>query len=184
MSRETPSYSSGALSIDPVRPEDLPIFKELLGELVDILDMRDVYNVEDGALRLAMFSEPPQVEAIIARYNGEPAGIATWTSGFHLVRGETVMSFEYIYVRPPFRSHLITVAMLIYVLVLAKRRGYMRIEGFVHDWNSDTANFYRGLKAEEVPQKAYRLDLADIDWSPFQALLEAEDPERPVEPGS
>ena len=180
MSRQTPGYSSGALSIDPLRPEDLPVFRELLGELVDVLDMRDVYAVEDDALCQAMFSEPPQVEAIIARYNGEPAGLATWTLGFHLVRGKTVMSFEYIYVRPEFRRHFITVAMLVYILVLAKRRGYFRIEGFVHDWNSETAGFYKGLKAVEVPQKAYRLDLSEVDWAPFRRFLEIQPPDPAV----
>lgn len=171
MSRETPSYAAGALTIDPVGPDDLPIFRELLGELVDFLDMRDVYTVTDDDLRHALFDEPPQVEALLARYNGEAAGLATWTEVFHPVVGKFVMSLEFFYVRPQFRSHLITPALLIYLIFLAKHRGYFRIEWFVHEWNAAAIEFYKSLKAEEIAQKPYRLSLSEFDWSSLDGLV-------------
>jgi GNAT superfamily N-acetyltransferase len=172
MTREKPGYSSGALSLDPIRPDDMVVFREMLDELVEILDMTDVYAITDEGLRAAFLGESSPMEAIIARYDGEPAGIAIWSASLHMITGTEVMSLEYLYVRPPYRRHLITLAMLIYVLVLAKRRNYVRIEGFVHDWNSETADFYKRMKATEVSQKAYRLELSDIDWTEYQRFLE------------
>ena len=133
----------------------------MLGELVEALDMLDVYTISDERLSRALFSEPPEIEVVIARYKGEPAGFVTWTEWIHLVAGDTAMSFDYIYVRPQFRSYQITMALLIYLLVLAKRRGYFRIEGVVHEWNTETSNFYKSLHAEEIPQQIFRLNLSE-----------------------
>jgi GNAT superfamily N-acetyltransferase len=172
MPRETPSYSSAGLSIDAFREKDLPVFRELLDELVQSLHQTDIYAVQDDQLRQAFFSDPPQMEAIIARYKGEPAGLATWVEGFHLVRGSTIMSFEYLYVRPKFRSYAVAMAMLIYLVSLARYRGYIRIEGFVEDWNDPVAAFYRSFNATEANQTAYRLDLSKIDWRMFRRVFE------------
>jgi len=171
MPRETPSYSSAGLSIDAVREADLPEFRELLGELAETLDMADIYTVQDDQLREALFSESAEMEAIIARYKGEPAGIATWVEGFHLIRGSKIMGFEYMYVRPKFRSYSVAIAMLVYLVALAKHRGYLRIEGFVQDWNDPIAAFYRSLNATAASQSAYRLDLDKIDWSMFKRIF-------------
>jgi len=174
MTHEKPSYSSGSLRIEAVKPEDFPVFREMLGELVDLLDMRNVYTLPDDELHHALFDEPPRMEAIIARYQGEPAGFATWTEAFHLVTGKIVMSFDYIYARPEYRTRLITPALLIYLLFIAERRGYIRVEGAVHEWNTETSKFYESLNAVAVPQKIYRFNMADFDWSPFRHLLEVQ----------
>jgi GNAT superfamily N-acetyltransferase len=171
MPGQTFSYSSGGLSIDPVRPEDFPVFRELLGEMVEALDQLDLYTVTDDELKRAIFQDAPQMEAIIARYKGEPAGLATFTEGFHLVRGWNVMSFEYLFVRPRFRPYSIAVAMLIYLLLLARSRGYRRIEGFVEDRNEPTAALYRALNAQPAEQASYRLDLGAVDWSQFERFI-------------
>jgi GNAT superfamily N-acetyltransferase len=171
MPLETPSYASAGLTIDPVREEDIPVFRELLGELVQSMNQADIYAVEDDQLRAVLFSDPPQMEAIITRYKGEPAGLATWVEGFHLVRGSRIMGFEYLYVRPRFRSYSVAIAMLIYLVSLARHRGYIRIEGFVEDWNDPVAAFYRSLNATAASQSAYRLDLDKVDWSRFKRIF-------------
>lgn len=171
MSLHKPSYHSGSLSIDPLKSEDLPVFRQLLDEMVESLDMRDVYRVTDAELQEALLGEPPQMEAIMARYGEEPAGIATWTHSFHLVLGKKVMSFEYIYVKPKFRNHMVPLALMLYLLVLARRRGYVRIEGFVHEWNAQAGALYAKLHAEAIDQKSWRLDLDKVDWSPYRDLL-------------
>jgi GNAT superfamily N-acetyltransferase len=171
MSLHKPSYHSGSLSIDPVKPDEMPVFRALLDGLVESLDMADIYTVTDEQLHEALFGEHPQMEAVIARYGGEPAGVATWNYGFHVVRGGQVMSFEYLYVKPQFRNHMVPFALLIYVMVLARRRGYFRIEGFVEEWNNQALGLYEKLHAESVDQKLWRMDLDKIDWSPYRDLL-------------
>jgi GNAT superfamily N-acetyltransferase len=171
---DMPSYSSGPLSLEPLRRDDLPAFRSLLDEIVDALDLRDAYTVTDEELLANLFEGQSRTEVLIARYDGEVAGFASWTTGFHLTRGKLVMSFEYIYVRPEHRVQYVGVAMLIYVLVLAKRRNYVRIEGFVQDWNDQTVSLYRSLGAEDVSQTLYKLDLAKVDWAPFQSFLREE----------
>ena len=174
MPREAPSYASGGLRIDPVTPDQIPLFFELLGELVEVLDMTDVYTLTEEGLRAAMFQDPPRVEAIIVHFDDEPAGIATWSEYIHLVSGKMVMSFEYMYVRPQLRSHWITASMLIYLLLLAKQRDYFRVEGAVHEWNTETAEFYKRLGAERLPQHFYRFSMEDVDWTPFKSFIEDE----------
>lgn len=174
MPGEIPSYSAQGLSIDAFKPEDLPVFRELLDEMVDSLDMRDVYTVTDDQLSRLFFGEHSAMEAIMARYQGEPAGIATWAEGFHLVSGRSVMSFEYIYVRPRFRSHMVPLAMMVYLAVLAKRRNHLRMEGYVHDWNSPVTELYRKLNVEEVSQTLFSLTLDKVDWTPYESLIARE----------
>jgi GNAT superfamily N-acetyltransferase len=176
MTYKAPSYASGSLTLDPLTVDDIPAFRELLDEAVELLEMTDVYTLTDEALRPELVGDPPHMEGVIARYKGELAGFATWSEGFHLVRGKRCMVFEYIYVRPPYRRHLISMALMGYMLVLARRRDYQTIEGMVHDWNSATAEMYRQMKAETVAQTAFRLWLKDIDWSLYKGVLGDADP--------
>jgi GNAT superfamily N-acetyltransferase len=172
MRREAPTYSAGGLKLVPLTAEYLPVFREMLGELVDILDVRDFYTIDEQGLGELLLGDSPKVEAAMAWWGDEPAGFVTWSEGPHMLSGNTVMSFEYIYVRPKYRAQMITMALLIYLAVVARMRDYMRIEGFVHDWNSETAQFYRRLKVKTVGEQTwFRINVSDIDWAPLEKLL-------------
>jgi GNAT superfamily N-acetyltransferase len=159
---EKPRYVSAGLSIDPLRPDDLPVFMEMMGELAVALGARGWFINPEENLHAALFSEPPRMEAILVRYKDEPAGFASWFETYEVLSGRLVMWFDYFYTRPQFRTRPIMPAMLLYLLKLAKDRKYLYVEGTVQEWNKEALTLYQLLKAEEVEHRLFRLDVSQI----------------------
>jgi len=169
--RDKPSYHGNSLDIEPVTPEDLPVFMELVGELATFLKApRDFTNTQEG-FQHALFDDPPLMEAIMLRYDGEVAGMATWFENYEVLQGRKVMWFDYFYVRPEFRRRPIAPGVLIYLLILAREREYLWLEGTVNEWNNEAMSLYKMLKAEEPRQKLFRFTLEKLDWSLMRPFL-------------
>lgn len=170
MLREKPSYANAGLRIDPVTPDDLPSFVEMFGELVEFMRAAEWFSATQDDFHRALFDDPQRMEAIIVRYEGEPAGLATWFETYEALSGKVTMWFDYLYVRPAFRSKPIAPAMLIYLLMLAKDRDYLWIEGTVQAWNAEALSFYKTVRAQELPHHIHRLHLSRIDWTLLEKL--------------
>jgi GNAT superfamily N-acetyltransferase len=157
---EKPRYAKGSLSIDPLTPEDMPVFMEMMNELAEALGAGGWFvNTQDN-LHQAIFGDPPRMEVILVRLGGEPAGFASWFETYEVLSGKQVMWFDYFYTRPQYRTRPIAPAMLIYVMMLAKGRNYEYVEGTVQDWNKEALSLYMMLKADEVPHRLFRLELS------------------------
>ena len=157
--QEKPLFVRGDLSIGPLMPEDLPVFMEMMDELAVALGAQGWFVNTTENLEQAIFGEPPRMEVILVRYKGEPAGFASWFETYEVLSGKQVMWFDYFYTRPAFRTRPITPVMLVYLLMLARKRNYAYVEGTVQDWNKEALNLYSLLKAEEVEHRLFRLDL-------------------------
>jgi GNAT superfamily N-acetyltransferase len=160
-----PHFSAAGLEIAPVEAADIPAFMELLGEMAEFMQGSHNYITTPEELSRALFSTPPVLEAIIGRVEGQVAGFVTLYEGYKVFSGRRAMRVDYLYVRPRFRTRPLAIAMLVYLLRVAKTRGYRYLEGEVVDWNLPAKKMYTALNAQEVPSRNYNLDLTTVDWS-------------------
>ena len=165
---EKPRYSSAGLTIDPLTPEDLPVFMEMMGECAIALGARGWFVNTAESLHEALFGESTRMEAILVRFKGEPAGFSSWFETYEVLSGKLVMWFDYFYTRPQFRTRPIMPSMLLYLLQLAKDREYLYVEGTVQEWNKSALALYGLLKAEEIEHRLFRLDVSKIHIPPIR----------------
>ncbi len=166
-------FSAAGLSIHAPMVDDIPSLMEMIAELAMFLKVpQNFYNTPEN-LERALLGEAPRLEAIVATFNDDPAGFATWGLDYRLFSGKQAMQLDYIYVKPEFRGKPVAIAMLVYLLSLAKRRDYLYIHGAVLNSNQGALNLYAGLKMKELDARAFKLDLEDVDWSLFQRFCPA-----------
>ena len=85
--------------------------------------------------------------AIIAEWNGEPAGCATWQRSYATFIGREIMYMEDISVLPPFRRRGIAKALLRAVAQLAVQREAAAVKWLMMGWNSDARRLYEAAGA-------------------------------------
>ena len=158
---DKPTYSNAGMTLAPVTPADLQSFVELLSEYSEMpgrgRSARSSLSTTPEDLSRAMFGDPPRLEAVLARIEGEPAGLACWSESYHVMSGRLTMDIKHFYVRAGHRRQPLAVSLLLYMLRLAHKRGYWRVEGEVGGWNKPAQRLYALLKAEKLDHIRYRL---------------------------
>ena len=165
---KNPRFSAAGMSIDPITTEDVPAFMEMMGELADFLNGSQNFVTTPEELKRVLFSDPPGMEVIVGRQDGEVAGFVNWFEDYKMFSGRRSMRVDYLYVRPKFRTRPLAIGMLVYLLRLAKARGYRYLEGAVLDRNAPARKMYKALKARELEMRTYNLDLDQVDLTAFQ----------------
>jgi GNAT superfamily N-acetyltransferase len=140
------------LRIDPATPADVPLVLELIRELAAYEHEPEAAVATPALIERALFGERPAAEAVIARYDGEPAGLALWFQSFSTWTGLPGLWLEDLFVRPAFRRNGIGRALLAYLARLCVERGYGRFEWSVLDWNTPAVDFYRSLGARPMDE--------------------------------
>ena len=90
--------------------------------------------------------------AIIAEWDGEPAGFALWFLNFSSFRGRYSLFLEDIFVRPALRRRGIGKALLKRLAQHCVKQGYVRFEWAVLDWNTPAIAFYKSIGAQVLDQ--------------------------------
>ena len=85
--------------------------------------------------------------AIIAEWNGEPAGCATWQRSYSTFVGREVIYLEDISVLPPFRRKGIATMLLKAVAKLAVARKAGAVKWLMMGWNTDARRLYEAAGA-------------------------------------
>jgi hypothetical protein len=147
--------------IVPVTPEELPAFCDLMREyatwLGDSGGKPRFMNTLEG-LRKALFEDdPPLFEAIMAYYDGQPAGLICWSAAYHIMSGETTMEIKHLYLRQSVRQQSLALSLMSYVLKLADSRGYWRVEGEVGGWNKPVQTLFSLLNAQRIDHIRFRI---------------------------
>ncbi len=146
------------LVINPARERDVPIVLTLIKELAEYERMGDQVVATEADLRRALFSEPPEAEAIIARSGGAPVGFALFFHSFSTFMGRPGLYLEDLYVRPAHRGRGFGRRLLAHLARLAVARGCGRFEWSVLDWNDLAITSYRRAGAKPMDEwTVYRL---------------------------
>lgn len=98
------------------------------------------------------FGPQPKFRAVIARWNGEPAGFALFFHNYSTWQGRPGLYLEDLFVRPPLRGKGIGKGLLVYLAKLAVRENCGRFQWQVLDWNQPAISFYESLGAKPLRQ--------------------------------
>lgn len=135
------------LSVRPATIHDAATLNILIHELAEFEHLLHETSVTEEDIIRDAFGENPKFRAIIAEYEGEPAGYAITFDFYSTFQGRTGLFLEDIYVRPQYRNKGIGKAILACVAGIAWREKYFCMRWEVLDWNKTAIDFYKSLGA-------------------------------------
>jgi GNAT superfamily N-acetyltransferase len=139
------------LSISPAESSDVPLILSLINELAEYEKLAHESVATEALIDKALFGPQPRAEAVVARYDGEPAGFALFFHNFSTFLGKPGLYLEDLFVRPAFRGRAIGKSLLSYLAALTLERDCGRFQWQVLDWNQPSRDFYESLGAKADP---------------------------------
>ena len=135
------------LRIEKVRETDVGLVLSLIKDLAAYEKMSDAVVATEEDLRHALFSDPPQVEALVAWLGSEAVGFTLFFTNFSTFLGRPGLYLEDLYIKPQWRHQGFGRRMLAALAQLAVDRKYGRMEWSVLDWNESAIGFYKKIGA-------------------------------------
>jgi GNAT superfamily N-acetyltransferase len=138
---------STMLSTRPATIGDVPLRRRLIQELAEFERESQAVLITEEELSSDGFGPHPRFRAIIAEWDGQPAGYAVFFTSYSTWTGSGLF-LEDLFVREPFRGHGVGRALLCQVAEIARKEGYHSIRLDVLDWNEPAIEFYKSLGAD------------------------------------
>jgi len=152
------------LTIRPAGPDDVDELLALIQELAVYEKAPEEAVATPELIHRALFGDHPTAEAVIAEWQGEPAGFALFFHNFSTWLGKPGLYLEDLFVRESLRGRGIGKALLLHLAGIARKRNYGRMEWSVLDWNQPAIDFYSSLGAKPMSDwTVFRLDEAALD---------------------
>ncbi len=162
--------NNSSLNIRPATPHDIPTILRFIRELAEYEREPDAVRATEADLLRDGWGTPARFTAIIADYNGAPAGFALYFTTYSTWRGHHGIRLEDLYVTPSLRGHGIGRALLARLARIAVDQGCPRLEWDVLAWNEPAIAVYHRVGANVLT--AWRImRLAD---EPLAALAAAD----------
>ena len=139
----------GSLLIREAVPGDEGIILEMIKELASYEKLLDRVTATEEILRDSLFQRK-KAQALLAEYEGVPAGYALYFYNFSTFQGKPGVYLEDLYVRPRFRKLGIGRRLLSALAQLAVEEDCGRLEWICLDWNEPSIRLYRRLGAKPV----------------------------------
>jgi GNAT superfamily N-acetyltransferase len=134
------------LSLRDAVSGDAELMLEYIRELAEFERLSDECIADAALLRRSLF-EDKRAHAIMAEWDGAPAGFALYFYNFSTFLGRPGLYLEDLFVRPAFRRNGIARGLFKALARKAVAEGCGRFEWSVLDWNENAIRFYRGLGA-------------------------------------
>ena len=122
--------------------DDIPAIIGMLREFAGFLDLGRFLEVTEERLFQAMFGPGGFVEGLMAFDEESPVAYAVFYPWFASFRGQRSLFLEDIYVRPEYRRHKLGERMIREIAVIARGRGFERIDFHVLEDNLSAIRFY------------------------------------------
>ena len=152
------------MNLRPATPADVGLLLELIHDLAVYEKEPDAAKATPDLVHDALFGPSPTAEAVIAEWDGQPAGFALFFHNYSTWTGKPGLYLEDLFVREALRGHGIGKALLLKLVSIARERGCGRMEWSVLDWNTPAIEFYESLGARpQTGWTVYRLDEAALD---------------------
>lgn len=148
----------GPLSIRAAVEADVPVVLGFIRALADYERLTHEVVATEADLRAGLFGPRATAEALIAEWEGTPAGFALFFPNFSTFLAKPGIYLEDLFVEPAMRGKGLGKALLAYLARLARDRGCARLEWSVLDWNEPSIQFYQALGALPMDEwTVYRL---------------------------
>jgi GNAT superfamily N-acetyltransferase len=131
------------LSIRPALAADAPVLSMLIHELAEFEHLPGV--VTEADLLRDGFCESPKFRALVAEWDGHPAGYALFFGCYFTFDGRDGLFLEDLYVRDQYRRKGFGKALLARVASIARQQNCFGVRWHVLDWNTPAIEFYKGL---------------------------------------
>jgi GNAT superfamily N-acetyltransferase len=135
------------LSIRPATAADAALLTKMILEFATFEHLEQEMSTTAEDLVRDGFGPSPKFRAVIAEWNGEPAGYAMFFGFYSSFQGRAGLFLDDIFVRPNFRKHGIGTALIKHVAGIAWREKYFCMRWEVLDWNKPAIDFYKNLGA-------------------------------------
>ncbi|MGB8915699.1 MAG: GNAT family N-acetyltransferase [Candidatus Sulfotelmatobacter sp.] len=135
------------LLIRPATIADAALLRTLIRELAEFERELDLCVIEEADLARDGFGPNPKFRALIAEWDGQPAGYAVFFGYYSTWAGPGVY-LEDLFVRLPFRGKGIGMALLAAVARIALQEDRRAMRWEVLDWNQGAIDLYKALGAE------------------------------------
>jgi GNAT superfamily N-acetyltransferase len=135
------------LNIHSATRDDAPILLSLIRALAAYEKKPHKVVATEADLLRDLFGPQPKFRALIAEWNGKPAGYATFFYFYSTFEGRAALFLEDLFVVDEFRGYGIGKAMLSAVAKLAVDEGCFGLRWEVLDWNRPAIEFYEKLGA-------------------------------------
>ena len=135
------------LTIRPATVADAALLRTLIWELADFEKEPDAVLTTEADIARDGFGANPQFRALIAEWDGQPAGYALFFGYYSTWRGAGLY-LEDLFVRADFRGRGIGSALLARVAQTAKQENCAFMKWEVLNWNQPAIDMYKALGAE------------------------------------
>ncbi len=135
------------LNIRPATPDDVPTILAFIRELAEFEREPNAVRATKADLLRDGWGVPARFTAIIADYDGAPAGFALYFTTYSTWRGHHGIRLEDLYVTPKLRGHGIGKALLARLAHIAVDQGCPRLEWDVLEWNKSAIAVYHRIGA-------------------------------------
>jgi GNAT superfamily N-acetyltransferase len=136
------------LSIRPATVNDATLLAVLIRELGEYERELDAVVVTEADLLRDGFGPQPRFRALIAEWDGQPAGYAFFFGFYSTWEGRPGLFLEDLFVRPQYRGKGIGKSLLASVARIAQQESCYGIRWEVLDWNAPAIEFYQSLGGE------------------------------------
>jgi GNAT superfamily N-acetyltransferase len=131
-------------SIRHANLNDVPTLLALIQEMADYEQLSLL--ITEQTLASDGFGSPPKFRALIADFDGEPAGYAFFFDSYSTFQGRGLF-LEDLFVRPQFRKNKVGRALLARVAAIAQQEDSFGVMLHVLDWNEMAIQFYKKMDA-------------------------------------
>lgn len=135
------------LSIHPATRDDVLTLLTLIRELATYEKKRHKAVVTEADLLRDGFGAQPKFRALIAEWDGQAAGYASFFYFYSTFQGRPALFLEDLFVLDELRGNGIGKALLAAVVKLALNEGCFGLRWEVLDWNRPAIKFYEKLGA-------------------------------------
>jgi GNAT superfamily N-acetyltransferase len=141
------------LNIRSATREDVPVLLSLIRELATYEKKLDKAVVTEVDLLRDGFGAEPKFRALIAEWEGEAAGYASFFYFYSTFQGRPALFLEDLFVLDKLRGKGIGKALLVAVAKLAIEEKCFGLRWEVLDWNRPAIKFYEKLGADFMHER-------------------------------
>ena len=132
------------LSIRSATVKDVPLLRSMICELAEYERELDSVSITEKQLAEDGFGADPKFHALIAEWDGQPAGYAVFFQFYSTWTGRH-MFLEDLFVRPQLRGKKIGMSLMAKVAEIACDEGCNAMRWEVLAWNQPSIDLYKSL---------------------------------------